>query len=262
LHLTVLDVGQGDALILTSPRGRTLAVDAGGSFSPRFDVGEAAVGPYLWSQGVRRLDGVWITHAHPDHAGGVPFLLRSFAPRRVFEGIAPRSDAAYFELDAALRASAAERRTVWRGWSGVWEGVRLRVAGPAPPARAPWRTRNDDSLVIAVEWGEVRLLLTGDVEAAGETGAAEAAQVLKVPHHGSRTSSAEEFVRAVGPRVALVSAGAAGRFGHPHPEVVARYLGTGALLLRTDRDGAVTVSTDGRRLWVKTFRHGDVARIR
>jgi competence protein ComEC len=263
LHVTVLDVGQGDAVVVRSPSGRVLLVDAGAASEGRFDLGETVVAPFLWSFAIRRIDSIVLSHAHPDHVGGVPFLVRAFAVGDVWEGPAPVEDRGYFRLDEALRASGASRRSVARGTSLDWDGSRLRVLGPAPPPVPPRVVRNDDSVVIALEYGAVRFLLTGDVERRGEESlAAGRALVLKVPHHGSRSSSAPGFVAEIAPRLAVVSAGRRNAFGHPHPEVVDRYERQGALVLRTDRDGAVTVSTDGKRVWVSTFGSGFSVRIR
>jgi competence protein ComEC len=263
LALTVLDVGQGDALVLRSPGGRVWLVDAAGGFDERFDVGEAVVGPYLWAQGVRRLEGLVLTHAHPDHVGGVPFLLRSFAVGEVWEGVAPRRDRGYRALDAALRGGDARRRAVSRGVETEWDGVPVRVAWPDPAGPPPRTTRNDDSVVLQVGYGTVRFLLTGDIEEGAESWLQSAsADVLKVPHHGSRSSSSPGFVAAVAPRLAVVSAGYRNRFGHPHPAIVERLRSAGVRLYRTDRDGAVTVSTDGISIWIRAFRDGHEERIR
>jgi competence protein ComEC len=263
LHVTFLDVGQGDAIVIASPHGRTWMVDTGGSFDTRFDVGEAVLGPFLWRSGVPVLRGVVLTHAHPDHVGGVPFLLRAFDVRDVWEGIAPRRDRVYDELASALTKAGVARRAVSRGVEAEWDGVRVSVLGPVPPARAPWRTRNDDSVVLAIRYGEIVLLLTGDVEAARETALdVPHAFALKVAHHGSRSSSTPGFLAQATPRVAVVSVADHSPFGHPHPEVVARYQRAGIRLFRTDRDGAVTFSTDGIRVWMATYADGWTARIR
>ncbi len=262
LHLTVLDVGQGDAIVVRSPSGRVLLVDAAAALEGRFDLGESVVAPFLWSFGVRRIATMVLTHAHPDHVGGVPFLLRAFGVDEAWEGPAPLRERSYRRVDEALRDSVVARRSVARGVAEDWDGVRLRVIGPVP-GRPPRDVRNDDSVVLALEYGAVRMLLTGDIEkGAEEMLSPGAALVLKVPHHGSRSSSAPRFVAAVSPRVAIVSAGRRNAFGHPHPEVVDRYERQGALALRTDRDGAVTVSTDGNRVWVSTFGSGFKVRIR
>jgi competence protein ComEC len=255
LHVTILDVGQGDSIVVRSPRGRALVVDAGPAFGTR-DMGESVVAPYLWWMGLRRIDGVVVTHPHPDHGGGVPFLLRAFEVGEAWEGLAPRGDAAYAALDRALRESGVARRAIRRGFRADWDGVGVEVIGPAggPP---PWKTRNDDSLVIVLRYGGVSVLLAGDVERAGEADLpAGEAFAVKVPHHGSRSSSTPGLLAAVRPAVAIVSAGHRNRFRHPHPEVVARYRQAGATLLRTDRDGSVTLSTDGRRVWIATYRDG------
>jgi len=263
LTLTVLDVGQGDCLVVRSPRGRSWLVDAGGAFDSRFDVGEAVVGPYLWSQGVRRVEGLVVTHAHPDHVGGVPFLLRSFAMGEVWEGVAPQRDRGYQAMDAALQGARAARRTVVRGVGTDWDGVAVRVLWPQPGGRPPWTTRNDDSVVLDLRLGAVHFLLAGDIEKGAESRLGPSpADVLKVPHHGSRSSSSPGFMAAVAPRVAVVSVGYRNRFGHPHADVVEQLRREGVRLYRTDRDGAVTVSTDGAAIWVRTFRDGQEERIR
>lgn len=263
LSLTVLDVGQGDCLVLRSPRGSTRLVDAGGAFEGSFDVGEAVVGPYLWSQGLRGVEGLVVTHAHPDHVGGVPFLLRSFAVGEVWEGVAPRRDRGYRALDETLTAAGASRRTVTRGVGASWDGAAVNVVWPKPAGPPPWTTRNDDSVVLDVSLGAVHFLLTGDIEAGAERSLDRwPAQVLKVPHHGSRSSSSAGFIAAVGPRLAIVSAGYRNRFGHPHPAVLDRFRAAGVRLYRTDLDGAVTVSTDGSSIWIRTFRDGHEERLK
>jgi competence protein ComEC len=229
-------------------------VDTGGAIGG-FDIGESVVAPYLWSLPSTRLEGLVVTHAHLDHVGGAPFLLRHFAPRELWEGPAPSHDVAYRLFDADAARATANRRTVTRGVSTTVDGVRLEIVGPEVPSRAPLRTRNDDSLVVRVTFGEVTFLLAGDIERQGEESVAEApVEVLKVPHHGSRTSSSPPFLDRIRPRLALLSVGARNHFGHPHSEVLLRYAERGIPVYRTDRDGAVTVSTDGHRLWVSTFR--------
>jgi len=263
LHLSVIDVGQGDSLLLRSPSGRAIVVDGGGSRDLRFDPGERRVAPELWRQGVSRIDAVLISHAHPDHAGVVPFLLRAFRVAMLWEGPAPIRDPAWQRLDAALVASGVRRLAVARGMRVDWDGARIAVLGPAPPPGPPLRVRNEDSVVLDVRFGDVHLLLTGDV-----TGEAEralrppASLVVKVPHHGSRTSSSAALTGATRPRVAIVSSGARNPFGHPHPEVIERYARAGALVLRTDRDGTVSVATDGRRVWVRAAGEEQERRIR
>ncbi len=263
LRLTVVDVGQGDALLLRSPSGRAIVVDAGGSRDTRFDPGERRVAPVLWREGVRRLDRLVVSHAHPDHAGGAPFLLRAFRVDSSWEGPAVPRDPSWQRLDAALGTAGVRRLAVARGARIDWDGASLSVLGPAPPPGPARRVRNEDSLVIDVRFGEVHLLLTGDVTAEAERSLEPPrALVVKVPHHGSRTSSSPLLIEAARPRVAIVSAGARNPFGHPHPEVLARYGRAGALVLQTGRDGNIEVATDGRAVWVRGSGEGQERRIR
>ena len=263
LHLSVLDVGQGDCLLLRSPSGRALLVDTGGSWNPRFDVGERRVAPVLWRFGIRRLDAMILTHAHGDHVGGAPFLLRAFHVEEVWTGPAPVRSPTWRRLDRILRRAGVGRRALARGAVLEWDGVELQVLGPRPPAGPPRRARNEDSLVLLARLGAVAFLLPGDVGGGAEDGLVlPRCMVVKVPHHGSRTSSRPLLVRSTRPRVAVASLGSRNPFGYPHPSVVERYREAGALFLRTDRDGQVDVATDGSRVWVRAAGEALERRIR
>jgi competence protein ComEC len=175
----------------------------------------------------------------------------------VWEGPAPYADVGYTRLDAEIREAGVNRLGVVRGVRETWDGVALRIAGPPAPALRPRRVRNDDSVVLEVSLGETSFLLTGDVEANGEGRLATLpTTVLKVPHHGSRSSSSGEFLDRIHPLVAVVSAGFRNRFSHPDAGVVERYRQRGVRLYTTASDGAVSVATDGSRVWVTTHRGG------
>jgi competence protein ComEC len=259
LHTTFLDVGQGDAILVRFPRGATLLVDAGGlGFSSSFDIGERVVAPVVRDAGFYRLDYVALTHGDPDHIGGAAAVVEEFAPREVWEGIpVPRSE----PLAALARqAQAASSRwvNVYRGDHRSIDGVDLVVRHPTPPGWERQKVRNDDSIVVELRWRNVSIVLTGDIGHAVEAAIAPAIpaaplRVIKVPHHGSLTSSSGDFIASLRPQIAVVSAGRANHFGHPVPEVLERYRTEGAEIFRTDRDGAVTVSTDGRSIEVRTF---------
>lgn len=224
LRVTVLDVGQGDAITIEGPDGRTVLVDAGAGGPYRLDAGERVVAPFLWNRGILRLAAVVVTHADADHAGGM----------------------------TAVR----DRFTVRDGWDGGAGAGALALGGAMlTPLRAAADGRNDAARVLRVELGLASFLLASDIEAAGEqallaSGAPLGASVLKVPHHGSRTSSGIALLRAVHPAVAIVSVGARNAYGHPDAGVLGRLAAAGADVYRTDRDGAVLLETDGRVLTV------------
>jgi competence protein ComEC len=241
-----------------------MLVDAGGlGVSGGFDIGDRVVAPVVRSGGFRRIDRLALTHGDPDHIGGAMSVLREFRPTEVWEGIpVPRS--------VPLTALRVETQRLKARWANVYAGASTRIDDVEVVARHPnpadWerqRVRNDDSLVLELRWRDVSILLTGDIGRASEAAiaasmsAARAApiRVLKIPHHGSLTSSSPSFLDVIRPQIAVVSAGRSNRFGHPVPEVLERYRTIGTQIFRTDRDGAVFVVTDGRTLSVT--RHED-----
>ncbi len=259
LRVTAMDVGQGDAFLVTFPDGQTLLVDAGGvSTGGDFDIGDRVLGPALRARGLGRVDYVAVTHGDPDHIGGAAAVVRDFAPREVWVGV----PVARHAPEAILQAAVGERRSGWR-WLQRGDRMRLgevelRVHHPPQPDWERQRVRNDDSLVIEVRYGRVSLLLTGDISRAVESGLADAMDllptvVLKSPHHGSSTSSSMPFLLRLRPAVVLVSAGRGNPYGHPTRDVLARYAAVGAQVFRTDRDGQIELITDGESLEVKTF---------
>ncbi len=257
MRITVLDVGQGDAILLQFPDGHCALVDTGGVPGP-FDLGGRVVTPALWASGVRRLDWLVLSHGDRDHMGAAPAVVDDLRPREIWEGVPVPAHAPL----EALRREAHDLGAAWRrlqaGDSIELGGVELDVLHPPRPDWERPKVRNDDSVVLQVRFGDVEVLLTGDAgEEFERTYAPEdppaPLRILKVGHHGSRTASSAPFVAALRPQVALVSVGRGNLFGHPAPEVVARYERDGAALFRTDRDGAVTVETDGRGVEVRTL---------
>jgi competence protein ComEC len=245
LRVAFLDVGQGDAAVVELPDGRVLVVDAGGFPASSFDPGRAVVEPYLRSRKISRLDALAMSHAHPDHAGGLPSLIERFRPREFWWAGTGGEGPAWRAVEAALVRQRVPLRPLHLGDAPMSQGDVVVLHPPAV-----WRAAslNDSSLVLALRAEGVRLLLTGDVERRAEetlrdgTAAASlAGDVVKVPHHGSRTSSTPGWLAAVRPRIAVVSVGAGNPYGLPSPEVLARYQALGVCVLRTDRCGTVVI---------------------
>jgi competence protein ComEC len=259
IHITFLDVGQGDATLVRFPHGATLLVDSGGlGFSSTFDIGDRVVAPVIRHAGFYRLDFMALTHGDPDHIGGAAAIVEQFRPREVWEGIPVPRSAPLASLRNGTQAAGGRWANVYDGDSKLIDGVTVLVVHPDRPDWERQRVRNDDSIVMELRWRGVAILLTGDIGRPVEARLATTHQpaalgVMKVPHHGSLTSSSPELITAMRPRVAVVSAGRGNHFGHPVPEVLERYRMAGAEVFRTDRDGAVTVVSDGWSLEVSGF---------
>jgi competence protein ComEC len=257
LRVTFLDVGQGDAAVLELPGGRVLVVDAGGFPGSDFDPGAAVVTPFLLTRKILSVDALAMTHAHPDHFGGLASLILHDRPREFWWTGVRGQGTAWTRLEAVLAARHTRVRVLGAGDPPPGFAAGIRVLHPPTPAAG--LSLNDSSLTLRAGLGSVGILLTGDIERRAEVRLAEtpealASLVLKVPHHGSRTSSTPAFLDAVAPRVAVVSVGAENRYRLPAPDVEARYRARGICVLRTDRCGAVTVETDGRNLAVSAMR--------
>jgi competence protein ComEC len=260
LHL--LDVGQGDAVAIRTPRGRWLLVDAGRAWKGG-DAGARTVVPWLRRRG-GALTALVLTHPHADHVGGAATVLARLRPAEVWDPGFVLGSAVYREVLTAARGARSRWRRVSPGDSLVVDGVAVTVLAPDSAWTAALDDPNLASVVLAVRIGRVRVLLTGDAEgpeeawllarAARDTAVASAlrADVLKVGHHGSRTSSTPAFLAAVRPRLALVSVGAGNTYGHPSPEVVQRLEAAGARVLRTDRVGPILVRVAGAHVTVET----------
>jgi competence protein ComEC len=256
LRLVVLDVGHGDSVLVQLPDRRTVLVDTGGSLGgSSFDIGGRVVAPALWALGTRRIDLLVLTHGDPDHIGGGISVVRDFRPREVWVGVpVPRLEALGALRQQALDAGASWR-TAWSGTEAVFGAVSLHVRHPPPPDWERQRVRNDDSMVVEIRYGSVSVVLAGDIgrEVEPEVGAAippARLRILKVPHHGSATSSTAAFLQALRPALAILSAGATTKVSD---EVLARCRDAGAVLVRTDAEGAVIVETDGTVAAVTTF---------
>lgn len=256
LELHMLDVGQGDALALRTPRGRWIVVDAGRSWLGG-DAGRSTVVPYLRARGGEVVAFV-LSHPHMDHAGGAASVISSTHPALYLDPGFPGASGSYLESLDAARAAGARWERIRPGESLTVDGVLLRFLAPD----SAWTSLLDDanlaSSVVLVRYGKVSFLLTGDAEAPEEEwmlahdSLVLGATVLKVGHHGSITSTTPAFLRAVHPRLALISVGAGNSYGHPGAEVLRELAAAGVQTLRTDRSGTIVVRTDGVALSVQT----------
>ncbi|MBN1939346.1 MAG: DNA internalization-related competence protein ComEC/Rec2 [Candidatus Aminicenantes bacterium] len=254
LTVTVLDVGQGEAILVEFPGKEKMLIDAGGLPTDAFDTGENVVSPVLWDKGIKKIDVLVLSHAHPDHLNGLPTMARNFRVGEFWEGTPAPENPRYLDLLKAL--GPAPRFRVLRGFRRTVGGVEILAVAPAASI-ASGESDNDSSVVLRLVHGTTAALLTGDIGRTVEadilaSGEDIRSQVLKAPHHGSNSSSSEEFLAAVGPENAVISAGRGNHYGLPHPDVLSRYERLGARIFRTDLHGAVEFRSDGRRWAVRT----------
>lgn len=266
LQVHFIDVGQGDAALVITPHGRAFMVDAGGVREGGYDVGRMVDVPYLLHYGVRELDYIFLTHAHDDHAAGVRGILDRLPVGAVMVGHEGADE--YLKAFGRGVAGGEEKLLAPLRENTCMEldGVRIEILfspeGREIMQESVQSTGNEYSNLLRVSYGNASFLFTGDLTAAQEAallgrGTPLQSTVLKVGHHGSRTSSSEEFLRAVNPRWAVISCGYANSFGHPHREALRRIEeATKAELLRTDEQGAVVFRTDGRQMEVESYREG------
>ncbi|MHB8094413.1 MAG: DNA internalization-related competence protein ComEC/Rec2 [Candidatus Aminicenantales bacterium] len=257
LRITVLDVGQGDSILVEFLGSRKMLIDGGGFPESRFDVGERIVSPFLWRKGIKKIDILVLTHAHPDHLNGLPAVARNFRIGEFWEADRPADDPVLRDLETAL-GSRVPRKEAFRGFSRTENGVRIESLHPPDDGGpAPRPAANDRSIALRLTYGTTSFLLPGDIGKESEAGIMAAypeirSQVLKSPHHGSSTSSSEAFLAAVAPRMAVVTVGESNRYGLPQEKVLEAYSRAGARVFRTDRDGAVEFRSDGRVIRVRT----------
>jgi len=250
----MIDVGQGDALALRTPKGRWVLFDAGRSWLGG-DAGRSTVVPYLRRRG-GALHAFVLSHPHADHVGGGASVIDALAPDEYWDGAYVAGSTPYrASLQSATNQQAAWHR-VHPGDAVDVDGVRISFLAPDSAWTASLADANEASAVALVQFGQIRFLMTGDAEAGEEEwmlahAADLKADVLKVGHHGSSTSSTAAFLDAVKPRVALISVGVANSYGHPSREVVQALVGRGTQVLRTDQVGTVVVRTDGHSLTVE-----------
>ena len=262
LRVTFLAVGEGDAAVVRFPGGRVMLIDGGGSFGGTFDPGERIVAPFLWANKIMRVDYVAVSHPDRDHFGGLIFLVRNFRPAQFWTSGSGSPDDSYQNLLEAVRQAHATSLVCGTGSSPrTIGGVAVRCLWPA--ANIDETKENNQSMVLRLAYRGAAILFTGDIEAKGEreliaTGADLHAAILKVPHHGSKTSSSAELLAAVRPQVAVISLGYHNRFHFPASAVIERYRKAGASVLMTGESGQVSAEVGRRGIEIETYRGGAV----
>lgn len=275
LRVDVIDVGQGDSIFITFPNGETMLVDGGGrhlrypdekseeDFQPdTASIGERVVSPVLWHKGYSRIDYLAASHADIDHTGGLVDVASNFAVGKAFFGRMPPDDPELNELMSVLAKREIPIEALTRGRVLDIGGVHVEILYPAGDPAGP--SDNDHSLVLRLVFGNRKILLTGDIERTAEqellsSGTQLSADVVKVAHHGSRTSSTADFIAATRAAWAIISVGRHSQFGHPHKEVLEAWDNSGAAVLTTGEYGMITIVTDGRELDVSSFTTPDAS---
>jgi competence protein ComEC len=271
LRVHFLDVGHGSSVLVEFPRGEKMLIDGGGSLHPEFDMGERVVAPFLWAKKIRKLDVVVLTHPHPDHLNGLPYILSRFKIKEVWSNGQETDSGPFLRFKEEIREKRIPVRYPAPEWSRFFADVRVEVISGGgekflnPDMADPleWHNQNNASLVLRISRAGEHIFLPADIEAAAERqllrqGVDIKGRVLQVPHHGSLTSSTPAFIAAADPSWAVISGRPSFRFPVPHPEVIRRYEEKGIRVLRTDQEGTITITLKKGQGTVESYRKGAV----
>ena len=257
LKVTFISVGQGDSALVEFPYGKRMLIDGGGFYKEDFDVGERIIAPFLWKNKIKKIDYLILSHPQTDHMKGLNFIAKRFDVKEFRWNGEAGNDWTYTELMQALDTHHIKKFITNSSTPPLnINGVHISFLNPSQGSHLDV---NNNSLVVKLKYKDVSLLFTGDIGAAGESALLNqdkdiGATILKVPHHGSRTSSTIDFLNKVKPELAVASVGYINPFGFPHPEIAQRYKDLNISLLRTDIMGAITIETDGKEKRIISYR--------
>ncbi|MBP1699050.1 MAG: metallo-beta-lactamase superfamily [Deltaproteobacteria bacterium] len=262
LRLTFIDVGQGDSILVEFPKGKKMLIDGGGFYEDRFDVGKNVIAPFLWGKKIRRIDTLVLTHPDPDHLKGLIFIASQFSVGQFWDNGVPTESDSHLQLKKILTEKKIQAQSLnEKTPPQIINGVETSFLNPPAwdPAQRNVRSLsnlNNSSLVMRLRFKNISILLTGDIgkEAEGRMLRKDdplKSDILKIPHHGSSSSSSSAFLERVKPTYAILSVGERNIGRLPHPEVLKRYSQLGIEVYRTDKNGAITVVTDGEKIAIK-----------
>jgi len=264
LRITFIDVGQGDSILLEFPKGKRMLVDGGGLREDRIDIGKSVIAPFLWKKKIKKIDYLVLTHPDPDHLKGLNFIASHFSIGHFWDNGFQGDSESYIRLHETLLKKKIERSSLNdQSPPQMIHGVQLSILSP-PVTKVPLRTRqnpmllNNRSLVMKIQFKNIGILLAADIEKEAEfwmmrKGFSLKADLLKIPHHGSASSSTQAFLERVKPSYAILTVSEQNLGRLPHPEVLKRYERLGTNIFRTDKHGAIRVVTDGETIEIETF---------
>jgi competence protein ComEC len=263
LKLSFIDVGHGDSILIEFPKGKRMLIDGGGLYEDRFDTGKNVIAPFLWKKKIRKIDTLVLTHPDPDHLKGLIFIAAQFSIGQFWDNGFKTESESYLHFRRILSEKKISTQSLnEETLPQIINGVEISVLNPpvwiAAQEQVPHWDLNNSSLVLKFQFKDVSILLAGDIgkEAEGrilKKGSPLRADIMKIPHHGSSSSSSPVFLERVKPTYAILSVGERNIGRLPHPEVLKRYSQVGSKIFRTDKHGAITVTTDGENIDVKTF---------
>jgi competence protein ComEC len=265
LIVTFIDVGQGDSILIEFPKGKKMLIDGGGLHEDRFDIGKNVIAPFLWNKKIHRVDYLVLTHPDPDHLKGLNFIASKFSIGQFWDNGLRGDSEPYSQLRETLLSKKVERFSLNEKIPPqMINDVQISFFNPQEKTESHRVGRNtsffnNHSLVMKLQFKNIKVLLAGDIEKEVEyrlmrEGYSLRADILKIPHHGSASSSTPLFLKRVKPTYAVLSVGERNIGRLPHPEVIKRYQQIGTRIFRTDQQGAITVVTDGEKIEVRPFR--------